>query len=116
MVEVVQQWNEELDALHRQIAPRFRRAEPRRRVRSYVQALLSPCARKNGWQVAEVVGETTPDGVQRLLNAADWDADLVRDDLQAYVVAHLAHPDAVLVLDETGFRKKGTKSVGVKRQ
>ncbi|MDP9314981.1 MAG: IS701 family transposase [Chloroflexota bacterium] len=116
MVEVVQEWNEALDALHQQIAPRFGRAEPRRRVRSYLQALLSPCDRKNGWQLAELVGETTPDGVQRLLNTADWDADLVRDDLRAYVVEHLADPDAVLVIDETGFLKKGTKSVGVKRQ
>lgn len=116
MVEVVQEWNEAFDVLHRQIAPRFGRAEPRRRARAYLQALLSPCERKNGWQLAELVGETTPDGVQRLLNAADWDAALVRDDLQAYVVEHLADPDAVLVIDETGFLKKGTKSVGVKRQ
>ena len=116
MVETVRQWDQAFDALHRQIAPRFGRAEPRRRVRGYLQALLSPCERKNGWQVAELVGENTPDGVQRLLNAADWDADLVRDDLRAYVVEHLAHPDAVFVIDETGFLKKGTKSVGVKRQ
>ncbi len=116
MVETVRQWEQELDKLHQQIAQRFRRAEPRRRVRGYVQALLSPCERKNGWQVAEVVGETTPDGVQRLLNAADWDAERVRDDLRSYVMEHLADQDAVLVIDETGFLKKGTKSVGVKRQ
>ncbi len=116
MVEVVQEWNAALDALHRQIAPRFGRAEPRRRARAYLQALLSPCERKNGWQVAELVGETTPDGVQRLLNAAEWDAELVRDDLRAYVVEHLADSEAVLVIDETGFLKKGDKSVGVKRQ
>lgn len=116
MVEVVEQWNEELDALHQRIAARFCRAEPRRRARSYLQALVSPCERKNGWQLAELIGETTPDGIQRLLNAADWDADLVRDDLRAYVVDHLADPDGVLVIDETGFLKKGTKSVGVKRQ
>ncbi|MDP9315943.1 MAG: IS701 family transposase [Chloroflexota bacterium] len=116
MVEVVQQWDEELDTLHQRIAARFRRAEPRRRARSYLQALLSPCERKNGWQLAELIGETTPDGIQRLLNAADWNAEVVRDDLRAYVVEHLADPDAVLVLDETGFLKKGDKSVGVKRQ
>ena len=116
MVEVVQAWNQEFDALHHHIAARFGRAEPRRRVRAYLQALLSPCERKNGWQVAEVVGETTPDGVQRLLNAADWDAECVRDDLRAYVVEHLGDAEAVLVIDETGFLKKGTKSVGVKRQ
>lgn len=116
MIETVRQWEQELDVLHRQIAPRFRRAEPRRRVCGYLQALLSPCERKNSWQVAEAVGEITPDGVQRLLNAADWNADLVRDDLRAYVVEHLGDDKAVLVIDETGFLKKGTKSVGVKRQ
>ena len=79
-------------------------------------ALLGSCQRKNGWQLAELLGERTPDGVQRLLNAADWNADLVRDDLRSYVVQHLGDPDAVLVIDETGFVKKGDKSVGVKRQ
>ena len=73
-------------------------------------------ARKNGWQLAEHLGERTPDGVQRLLNGADWDAEAVRDDLRAYVVEQLADPEAVLVVDETGFLKKGTHSVGVKRQ
>lgn len=58
----------------------------------------------------------TPDGVQRLLASYDWDADLVRDDLRGYVVEHLGHPQGVLVIDETGFIKKGAKSVGVKRQ
>jgi SRSO17 transposase len=66
--------------------------------------------RKNGWQLAEAADEATPDGMQRLLAAADWDADAVRDDLRACVVEHLADPEAVLVVDETGFVKKGTKS------
>jgi SRSO17 transposase len=78
--------------------------------------LLATCERKNGWQVAELLGETSPDGVQRLLKAAEWEADQVRDDLRAYVVAHLGDPEAVLVLDETGFVKKGRHSVGVNRQ
>jgi SRSO17 transposase len=78
--------------------------------------LLAPVERKNGWQLAEHLGEAGPQGVQRLLNAADWDADAVRDDLRALVVESLAAPDGVLVLDETGFLKKGTKSVGVARQ
>ena len=72
--------------------------------------------RKNGWQLAEHAGERTPDGMQRLLATADWDPDLVRDDLRAYVVEHLGDPGAVLVADETGFLKKGTTSVGVQRQ
>ena len=72
--------------------------------------------RKNSWQLAEAVGDVTPDGVQDFLARAHWDADAVRDDLQAYVVQHLRDPDGVAVLDETGFLKKGTKSAGVQRQ
>ncbi len=105
-----------LDALHAEIAPRFGRPEVRARARRYLDGLLAPIARKNGWQLAEALGERTPDGVQRLLNAAHWDADAVRDDLQRYVVTHLGDAEAVLVVDETGFLKKGTKSAGVARQ
>jgi SRSO17 transposase len=105
-----------LDALHAAIAPRFGRPEVRARARRYLDGLLAPVERKNGWQLAEALGERTPDGVQRLLNAAHWDADAVRDDLQRYVVTHLGDADAVLVMDETGFLKKGTKSAGVARQ
>jgi len=105
-----------LDALYARIAPRFGRPEVRARARRYLDGLLAPIERKNGWQLAEALGERTPDGVQRLLNAAQWDADAVRDDLQRYVVTHLGDADAVLVVDETGFLKKGTKSAGVARQ
>jgi SRSO17 transposase len=104
------------DALFARIAPRFFRSEVRRRVRSYLVSLLAPVQRRNAWQLAEHLGETTPDGVQRLLNAAHWDADQVRDDLQQYVIEHLGDPTAILVVDETGFLKKGTKSAGVQRQ
>src|SRR5919202_488540 len=109
-------WAGGLDAVVEQIAPRFRRVEPRRRVRAYLQGLLAPVERKNGWQLAENAGDRTPDGVQDFLARMRWDADQVRDDLQAYVIAQLGDADAVLVLDETGFIKKGTKSVGVQRQ
>jgi SRSO17 transposase len=109
-------WQEELHALHDRIAPHFHRAEVRARVGRYVSALLGPVERRNGWQLAEQLGERNPDGVQRLLRTARWDAEAVRDDLRAYVVEHLGDPDAVLVIDETGFVKKGTKSVGVARQ
>lgn len=109
-------WVAGLDTVHARIAPRFRRAEVRARVRHYLLGLLSPVERKNGWQLAEQLHEHGPQGVQRLLNAATWDADAVRDDLQAYVVAHLGAPDGVLIIDETGFLKKGTKSAGVARQ
>ena len=106
----------EFDALFVRVAPRFVRPEVRQRARRYLGGLLAPVQRRNAWQLAEHLGELTPDGVQRLLNAAQWDADQVRDDLQAYVVEHLGNPEAVLVIDETGFLKKGVKSVGVQRQ
>lgn len=118
MVEIkeVENWASGLEELHARIAPRFARSEQRDRVLAYLKGLLSPVKRKNGWQLAEQAGEKNPDGIQRLLNNALWDADEVRDDLREYVVEHLGEGEAVLVLDETGFLKKGNKSVGVKRQ
>jgi SRSO17 transposase len=106
----------ELGALHARIAPRFERAEPRQRALRYLEGLLSHAERKNGWQLAKEVGEGTPDGMQRLLNASRWDADAVRGDLVAHVREYLADPAAILVIDQTGFVKPGTKSAGVKRQ
>jgi hypothetical protein len=115
-IEEVRAWAAGLDALHARIAGRFARAEPRRRALAYLRGLLGNVTRKNGWQLAEHAGERTPDGMQRLLASADWDPDLVRDDLRAYVVEHLGDVGAVLVVDETGFLKKGATSVGVQRQ
>jgi SRSO17 transposase len=109
-------WRAGLDTMHGRIAGRFKRAEVRERARRYLAGLVDRVDRKNGWQLAEHLGESGPHGVQRLLNAAHWDADAVRDDLRDYVVAHLGTPQGVLVVAETGFLKKGTKSVGVKRQ
>src|SRR6516225_323121 len=109
-------WRAGLDGLHARIAPRFRRSEARARAKRYLAGLLDRVERKHGWQLAAHLGERGPQGVQRLLNAAHWDADAVRDDLRGYVTAHLGAPDGVLVVDETGFLKKGIKSVGVKRQ
>jgi len=83
---------------------------------AYLPGLLGQIERKNGWQLAEHAGEPTPDGMQRLLATASWDPDLVRDDLRRYVVEQLGDLAAVLVVDETGFVKKGTTSVGVQRQ
>ncbi len=108
--------HDDLMTLHARIAPRFGRPEVRARVGRYLAGLLGPVERRNGWHLAEQIGEQTPDGVQRLLRTARWDAEAVRDDLRAYVVERLGNPDAVLVIDETGFLKKGTKSVGVARQ
>ena len=106
----------ELETLCERIAPRFARVEVRQRLPHYVAGLLAPVERRNGWQLAEHAGDATPDGMQRLLATYQWDADVVRDDLRGYVLEPLGDPQAVLVLDETGFLKKGTKSVGVQRQ
>lgn len=115
-MEQMQGWAGGLQALHARIGPYFRRAEPRQRVLNYVQGLLSSVERKNGWQLAEQAGEVTPDGMQRLLNGSRWDAEGVRDELRRYAVEALGSEEAVLVVDETSFIKKGKHSVGVKRQ
>ena len=112
----VREWAGEVDAVGERIGRHFARREPRDRAIGYVRGLLSDTERKNGWQLAEHLGEATPDGVQHLLARADWDADAVRDDLIAYVSETLGTPDGVLVVDETGFLKKGMKSCGVARQ
>src|SRR4051812_11184333 len=109
-------WARGLDEVVARLAPRFGRVEPRRRASAYLRGLLAPLGRKNGWQLAEAAGDRTPDGMQDFLSRMRWDADAVRDDLRAYVVEHLGDPEAVLVLDETGFVKKGGKSAGVQRQ
>jgi len=110
-------WSASLEGLHARIAHRFPRSEVRERVRCYLSGLLGRVERKNGWQLAEAIGDAGPQGVQRLLNNAKWDADSVRDDLKKYVVEHLAdEKSGLLIVDETGFLKKGEKSVGVRRQ
>ena len=112
----VQAWAAGLEEVHARIAPRFARSEPRERVLAYVRGLLAPLEKKNSWTLAERAGEAVPDGMQRLLMSADWDADAVRDDVRGYAVEHLGDRAGVLVVDETGFVKKGTKSAGVARQ
>ena len=103
--------------LHTRIGRRFARAEARERAKRYLVGLLERVSRKNGWQLAEAMGETGPRAVQRLLSAATWDTDGVRDDLRDYVVAHLGdEATGLLIVDETGFLKKGRKSCGVARQ
>ena len=112
----VAQWAQALMLLHARIAPRFARPEPRRRALLYLQGVLSGVERKNGWQLAEHAREATPYGMQRLLASSVWDADLVRNDLRAYVLELLGNHDAILVIDETGFPKRGSKSAGVQVQ
>src|SRR5215211_5082608 len=88
-METVREWAAELEQMHRRIARRFVRPEPRKRALSYLKGLTGTVERKNGWQLAEAAGEASPDGIQRLLNAAEWGAEMVRDDLREYVVEHL---------------------------
>jgi len=109
-------WTSMFKNVCERIGPCFARSETRERAQAYLRGLLSPVERKNGWQLAEEAGETTPYAMQYLLNRAVWESDEVRDRLQAYVREMLADADGMLVIDETGFLKKGKKSVGVQRQ
>jgi SRSO17 transposase len=115
LVAEVQDWAVGLEEVHARIAGAFARAEPRARVLAYLRGLLGQLERKNGWTLAEAAGEVSPDGMQRLLRTADWNADAVRDELRGYVVERLGL-GGVLIVDETGFIKKGTRSAGVARQ
>jgi SRSO17 transposase len=115
--KAIERWSTHLQELHARIAHRFVRPEVRERAYRYLTGLLARVERKNGWQMAEAIGETRPRGVQHFLNDARWDPDIVRDDLREYVVEHLADErSGVLIVDETGFLKKGKKSVGVAPQ
>jgi SRSO17 transposase len=107
---------DEVPRVAARIGPRFAREEARRRAQAYLRGLLSPVERKNGWQLAEAVGDRTPYALQHLLGRADWDPEAVRDDLQAYVVEQLGDAQAILVIDETGVVKKGRHSAGVAKQ
>ncbi|WP_434971554.1 IS701 family transposase [Micromonospora peucetia] len=98
------------------VADRFVRAEPRATAAQFVEGLLSGVERKSCWSLAEWAGHADPQAMQRLLRTAVWDADVVRDDVRAWLIDQLGHPEAVLVTDETGFLKKGVCSVGVQRQ
>ena len=109
-------WGHELENLFLRAGACFARIEPRRRMRDYVRGLLGPVGRKNGWQLAEYAGHATPDGLQHLLSRSRWDADRLRDDLQFYAAEQLGTADGVLIIDDTGFVKKGTTSAGVQRQ
>jgi SRSO17 transposase len=98
------------------LQPHFLRSEAYRHTEDYLRGLVADVERKNGWQLAEYAGYAHPRGIQRVLDRYAWDADAVRDDLRTYVVAELGEPRGILVVDETGFPKQGTHSVGVARQ
>ena len=109
-------WTSLFKNLCERIGPCFARSETREGVQAYLRGLLSPVERKNGWHLAEEAGLSTPYAMQYLLNRAVWESDEVRDRLQVYVREMMAGTDGMLVMDETGFLKKGKKSVGVQRQ
>ena len=85
VLERIEGWDAELACLHERFADSFLRSEPRLRALRYMWGLLALLERKNGWTLAEEAGEAVPDGMQRLLNDAVWDADEVRDRLREYV-------------------------------
>jgi SRSO17 transposase len=94
----------------------FRRADPRQRSLACLKALKCAVERKNGRQLAEWIGEATPDGVQHLVERALWDRDAARDVLREYVVEQLGERGAVLIVDETGLFRKGECFAGVQRK
>lgn len=112
----IQEWVVMLANIEDRIGGRFSRSEARQEAIGYLKGLLSPVQRKNSWQLAEALGESNPYRLQHLLGRARWDADGVRDDLRQYVVEQLGDDQAVLVVDETGYLKKGRHSAGVARQ
>lgn len=112
----VERWLGELGRVSEQLSDRFVRPEMKVRCEIYLECLLAQVDRKNGWQLAEYAGDASPKNIQHFIGRAKWDADQVRDDLHNYVVKQIGDPDGVLIVDETGFLKKGTKSAGVARQ
>ena len=115
-VAEVEAWADGFSQVEALLAPRFRRSEPRARAAGYVRSLMAPLERKNGWTISKASGAPSPNSVQWLLTGADWDPDLLRDDLRAWVAERLGDPGGVLIVDDTGFLKKGAKSAGVQRQ
>ena len=115
-LSIISQSAQALADLLVRVGSHFGRAEVRKRVGRYLQGLFASVERKNGWQMAEELGEPNAHGVQRLLEEADWDEEAVRDELRTYVIEQLGEPAGILVVDETGFVKKGKKSAGVARQ
>jgi SRSO17 transposase len=110
------QWATALEALFKRMKPHFKTEQTLDRAKAYLRGLLGSTERKNTWQLAEILGEATPYALQQFLYRSVWDAEALRDTLRERVVESLGEKDAVLVVDETGFIKKGTHSAGVQRQ
>ncbi len=117
-VDVVRDWASDFSSLWECAGRCFRRRDTRGHAEGYVRALLGRMERKNGWQMAEYLGAEHPYPVQHFLGRANWSADALRDEVLRYSREHLIMPgeNGVLIVDETGFLKKGDKSVGVQRQ
>ena len=119
MPEPLLDWQDmqaDFESFHARFAKLFHRSEPRALCASYLRGLMSVVGRRNCWQMAETTGEPLPDAMQRLLYRTVWDADAARDILQGFVQEQFGEPEAIVVVDETGFIKWGKRSVGVKRQ
>jgi SRSO17 transposase len=114
--EELERWQDDFEAFHARFADLFKRSESREQARNYLRGLLTEAERKNSWHVAEAVGDRIPDRMQRLLYRVPWDADAARDRMQHFVIETFGDPEGIGVVDETGFLKKGKKSVGVARQ
>jgi SRSO17 transposase len=114
--QTVWAWASAVAEVERRLGPYFARSDARQQAMAYLRGLLSPVERKNSWQLAEVVGAAHPYGFQHLLGRATWDVDEVRDELHGYIADYFGDADAVVVIDETGFLKKGRLSAGVARQ
>jgi len=115
-LEELNEWGADFLRFCNRFANVFHRKEPRAQAIKYLRGLLSSAERKNSWQIAEVMGDSTPDASQRLLYKVDWSADAARDRLLEFTIEVFGEEDAIGVVDETGFIKRGQHSVGVKRQ
>jgi SRSO17 transposase len=109
-------WEQDFTNFHARFADLFARPEPREQALKYMRALMSPLSRRNGWQMAQALGDITPDRMERLVYKAVWDADQAQQRLLSYQIEQMGHPQAIGIFDETGFLKKGDQSVGVARQ
>lgn len=112
----VSDWSHALVGLKGFIAPAFNRSEQRASAGVFIDGLLSGAERKTGWMLAEEAGMARPYRIQSLLGRSSWSADALCERVRSYALEALGDPDGVLVVDETGFLKKGRHSVGVARQ
>lgn len=115
---IIQEWQAHYDELWDWLGKYFRYKTTRAHAERYVRGLLARIERKNGWQLAEYLGDSSPYAIQNFLGRAAWDASEARNALIQYVRKYLLAPDegGILIVDETGFLKKGEHSAGVARQ